>query len=288
MVRGLGSNLAHVRRVRERLRVVRAAALGSGRIRFNTLSFHGLHHGDGGEIFGQLAHGVVGGCRREAAAGGAMDAVGHGAAAAACVSELAAGLAEAAQTKRAAALENSRCFNRLAGAVFVCAERANKSVGVAHDAPPPPPPHQTAARLQISRDAAPSPFSAAAADRFWSLSRASQCPSAAALLAAPCCSSRSTARRRPALRLSNDSPALVASACLECEDLPAKTAEFAAAAMPNLDLLQQLDEGPQAHYCRLSRLKVLVEKRSAKKIDRNARIELANQLGFAILTNTSL
>ena len=138
MVRGLGPNLAHVRRVRERLRVVGAAALGSGRIRFDALSFHGLHHGYGGEVLGQLAHGVVGGRGREVAAGGAMDAVGHGGAAAACVSEWAAGLEEAAHTKRVATLENSRCFNSLVMAVFVCAERAHECVGVAHGAPPSP------------------------------------------------------------------------------------------------------------------------------------------------------
>ena len=130
-------NLAHVRRVRKRLRVVHAAALGSGRICVNTPSFHRLHHGDGGEVLEQLAHGVVGGRGREAAAGGALDAVGEGGAAAACVRELATGLAEAARTKRVATLENSRRFNRLVGAVFVCAEWANESVRVTHDAPPP-------------------------------------------------------------------------------------------------------------------------------------------------------
>lgn len=44
LIRGFGLNLAHVRRERERLRVVGAAALGSGRIFFDALSFHGLHH----------------------------------------------------------------------------------------------------------------------------------------------------------------------------------------------------------------------------------------------------
>ncbi len=137
-MRGLGLNLAHVRRMRERLRVVGAAALGSGRIFFDALSFHRLHHIYGGEVLGKLAHGVVRGCGRQVAAGGAREAVGDGGGgAAACVPELDAGLAEAAQTKRVAALQNSRCFNGLDWAVLVCTERANERVLVSHDHAPP-------------------------------------------------------------------------------------------------------------------------------------------------------